>query len=182
MPPKLSLADQKKKLKEKAQRAKDQEKREKDKERAERKAQEQKDRIFGLKNKHTSKHAQQFVQDVERNMKQLPGEQQKAEAKKRENDKRKAAEEQAQRELDEMMGLAIKQPKVPEGVDPKTIPCEFFKKGRCAKGWKCKFSHEKNTRKGTEKIDLFVDHRDDAEKEKDSDKMDDWDQDKLEAW
>ena len=52
MPPKLSLADQKKKLKEKAQRAKDQEKREKDKERAERKAQEQKDRIFGLKNKH----------------------------------------------------------------------------------------------------------------------------------
>ena len=181
MPPKLSLAEQKKKLKEKAQRAKDQEKREKDKERAERKAQEQKDRIFGLKNKHTSKHAQQFVQDVERNMKQLPGEQQKAEAKKRENDKRKAAEEQAQRELDEMMGLAIKQPKVPEGVDPKTIPCEFFKKGRCAKGWKCKFSHEKNTRKGTEKIDLFVDHRDDAEKEKDSDKMDDWDQDKLES-
>ena len=148
---------------------------------AERKAQEQKDRIFGLKNKHTSKHAQQFVQDVERNMKQLPGEQQKAEAKKRENDKRKAAEEQAQRELDEMMGLAIKQPKVPEGVDPKTFPCEFFKKGRCAKGWKCKFSHEKNTRKGTEKIDLFVDHRDDAEKEKDSDKMDDWDQDKLES-
>ena len=179
--PKLSLAEQKKKLKEKAQRAKDQEKREKDKERAERKAQEQKDRIFGLKNKHTSKHAQQFVQDVERNMKQLPGEQQKAEAKKRENDKRKAAEEQAQRELDEMMGLAIKQPKVPEGVDPKTIPCEFFKKGRCAKGWKCKFSHEKNTRKRTEKIDLFVDHRDDAEKEKDSDKMDDWDQDKLES-
>ena len=80
-----------------------------------------------------------------------------------------------------MMGLAIKQPKVPEGVDPKTIPCEFFKEGRCAKGWKCKFSHEKNTRKGTEKIDLFVDHRDDAEKEKDSDKMDDWDQDKLES-
>ena len=78
MPPKLSLAETKKKLKEKAQRAKDQEKREKDKERAERKAQEQKDRIFGLKNKHTSKHAQQFVQDVERNIEQLPGEQQKA--------------------------------------------------------------------------------------------------------
>ena len=181
MPPKLSLTDQKKKLKEKAQRAKDQEKREKDKERGERKNQEQKDRIFGLKNKHTSKHAQEFVRDVERNIKQLPGEQQKAEAKKRENDKRKAAEEQAQRELDEMMGIAIKQPKVPEGVDPKTIMCEFFKKGRCAKGWKCKFSHEKNPRKGTEKVDLFVDHRDDAEKEKDADRMDDWDQEKLES-
>ena len=51
MPPKLSLTDQKKKLKEKAQRAKDQEKREKDKERGERKNQEQKDRIFGLKNR-----------------------------------------------------------------------------------------------------------------------------------
>ena len=119
MPPKLSLTDQKKKLKEKAQRAKDQEKREKDKERGERKNQEQKDRIFGLKNKHTSKHAQEFVRDVERNIKQLPGEQQKAEAKKRENDKRKAAEEQAQRELDEMWASPSSSPRFPRGSTPR---------------------------------------------------------------
>ena len=180
MPPKLSLADQKKALKLKEQRAKDKEKGEKDKERAERKALESKDKIFGLKNKHTSKTVQGFVQDVERNLKQIPGEQQKAEAKAREKAKKAAAEAQAQKELEEIMGTAIKQPKVPEGVDPKTIMCEFFKKGRCAKEWKCKFSHERGGRKDKQ-LDLFKDTRDEEEKAKDEDSMEDWDQAKLES-
>lgn len=182
MPPKKSLQEQKKELKQKEERAKAKEKAEKDKERQERKALEQKDKIFGLKNKNISKNAQAFVKDVERNMKQIPGEQQKAEARARENAKKKAAEAQAQRELEEIMGIAIKQPKVPEGVDPKTIMCEFFKKGTCAKGWKCKFLHERKGRgKGSDKIDLFSDARDADEKAKDEDRMDDWDQSKLES-
>lgn len=184
MPPKLSLADQKKQLKLKEQRAKDKEKAEKEKERAERKALESKDKIFGLKNK-TGKAVQGFVQDVERNLKALPGEQQKAEAKAREKAKKAAAEAQAQKELEEIMGIPIKQPKVPEGVDPKTIMCEFFKKGRCAKEWKCKFSHERKSgaRKDSAEIDLFTDARDEAEqaKEKEEDRMEDWDQAKLES-
>ena len=182
MPPKLSLADQKKALKAKDAKAKALEKAEKDKLRNERKQMEQKDKIFGLKNKNTSKHAQDFVKDVERNMKVLPGEQQKAEAKRRENEKLKLAKIQAEKELEEMMGELIKQPKVPEGVDPKTIACEFFKKGRCAKGWRCKFSHEKKSaRAEAAKADLFMDLRDEETKAKDADAMEDWDQTKLES-
>eukprot|EP00740_Mantoniella_antarctica_P025663 CAMPEP_0198685814 /NCGR_PEP_ID=MMETSP1468-20131203/14138_1 /TAXON_ID=1461545 /ORGANISM="Mantoniella sp, Strain CCMP1436" /LENGTH=402 /DNA_ID=CAMNT_0044431535 /DNA_START=227 /DNA_END=1440 /DNA_ORIENTATION=- len=102
MPPKdskLSLGDQKKKLKEKDQRAKDKEKNEKEKERNERKALESKDKVFGLKNKHTSKTVQALVQDVERNAKVIPGEQQKAEAMAREKARVKAGEAQAAKEL-----------------------------------------------------------------------------------
>jgi peptide/nickel transport system ATP-binding protein len=29
-------------------------------------------------------------------------------------------------------------------VDPKSILCEFFRKGTCTKGFKCKFSHDLN--------------------------------------
>ena len=138
MAPKLSLQEQKKLLKQKEQKAKDKEKSEKDKERAERKALESKDKIFGLKNKHNSKNVQGYVQDIERNMKQIPGEQQKAEAKAREKQKKKEAEAQAQKELEEIMGLAIKQPKVPEGGS-EDDPVRVFKKGRCVKGGSASF-------------------------------------------
>lgn len=45
------------------------------------------------------------------------------------------------------------------GVDPKSIICEFFKKGSCRKGKKCKFSHDWNQVRRTEKIDLYTDPR-----------------------
>ena len=32
--------------------------------------------------------------------------------------------------------------KVPFGVDPKTVLCQYFKVGQCSKGDKCKFSHD----------------------------------------
>ena len=131
MAPKLSLAEQKKKLKEKEQRAKDNEKREKEKERGERKAQEQKDKMFGLKNKAAGKAAQEALTDAERALKSIPGEQQKAEAKARENAKRKEAELKAQKEFDDEIRRSIRQPKVPEGVDPKTVLCEYFKMKVC---------------------------------------------------
>ena len=142
MAPKLSLAEQKKKLKEKEQRAKDNEKREKEKERGERKAQEQKDKMFGLKNKAAGKAAQEALTDAERALKSIPGEQQKAEAKARENAKRKEAELKAQKEFDDEIRRSIRQPKVPEGVDPKTVLCEYFKMKVCLDGPNCAYSHD----------------------------------------
>ena len=142
MAPKLSLAEQKKKLKEKEQRAKDNEKREKEKERGERKAQEQKDKMFGLKNKAAGKAAQEALTDAERALKSIPGEQQKAEAKARENAKRKEAELKAQKEFDDEIRRSIRQPKVPEGVDPKTVLCEYFKMKVCLDGPNCPYSHD----------------------------------------
>tara|TARA_B110000503_G_scaffold86721_1_gene131951 strand:- start:6097 stop:6942 length:846 start_codon:yes stop_codon:yes gene_type:complete len=139
---KVSLVDQKKKLKEKEQRAKDNEKREKATERGDRKAQEQKDKMFGLKNKATGKAAGEALSDAERTLKSLPGEQQKAEAKARENAKRKELEMKAQVELNALIRDGIKQPKVPEGVDPKTLACEHFKNNVCDKGARCVFSHD----------------------------------------
>jgi len=141
MAPKLSLAEQKKKLKEKEERAKQNEKKEKEKERGERKAQEQRDKMFGLKNKTAGKAAAGALADAERTLKAMPGEQQKAEAKARENARRKEAEAKTEREMRESQRKSIKQPKVPEGVDPKTIPCEHFKHDLCDLGDDCPFSH-----------------------------------------
>lgn len=46
------------------------------------------------------------------------------------------------------------------GVDPKSILCEHFKVGQCAKGFKCKFSHDLNIQRKGEKIDIYSDKRD----------------------
>ena len=64
MAPKLSLVEQKKKLKEKEERAKQNEKKQKEKERGERKAQEQRDKMFGLKNKTAGKAAAGALADA----------------------------------------------------------------------------------------------------------------------
>ncbi|KAJ0557812.1 putative transcription factor C3H family [Helianthus annuus] len=58
-------------------------------------------------------------------------------------------------------------------VDPKSILCEFFKVGQCAKGFKCKFSHDLNVQRKGEKSDIFSDKRDEGT-------MDDWDLETLE--
>ena len=71
-------------------------------------------------------------------------------------DKKKLEEEQA-KELASLFGMAIKQPKVPPGVDPKSIVCEFFRANQCTKGFKCKFSHDLNVERKGAKLDLFQD-------------------------
>ena len=38
--------------------------------------------------------------------------------------------------------------------------CEFYKAGQCAKGFKCKFSHDLNVQRKGEKIDIYTDKRD----------------------
>lgn len=46
------------------------------------------------------------------------------------------------------------------GVDPKSIVCEFFRHGQCAKGFKCKYSHDLSVERKGEKIDIYSDQRD----------------------
>lgn len=46
---------------------------------------------------------------------------------------------------------------VPFGVDPKSVLCQFFKKGACEKGKKCKFSHDLDIERRAEKRSLYTD-------------------------
>ena len=84
----------------------------------------------------------------------------------------KKAAKEAQEFLLRTKGIDIKQPDVPEGVDKKTILCEFFKHGCCAKsGDKCAFSHDLAINEKVAKRSLF----------ENVDSIDEWDQKKLEA-
>lgn len=91
---------------------------------------------------------------------------------------KKKAEQERQKELDELFMLTIKQPKVPPGVDPKTIVCEHFRHGRCTKGFKCKFSHDLSIERKGAKASIYEDGA--AEEDSKPEGMDDWDQDELE--
>lgn len=55
----------------------------------------------------------------------------------------------------------VRMQKVPFGVDPKTLLCEFFKAGHCDKGAKCKFSHDPNVGRKVEKRNVYEDGRED---------------------
>ncbi|KAG6386328.1 hypothetical protein SASPL_155224 [Salvia splendens] len=114
------------------------------------------DKTFGLKNKNKSKNVQKYVQSLKQSVEPKPD----------------ASKLNAQ----ELFKVAIKQPKVPVGVDPKSIVCEHFKVGQCAKGFKCKFSHDLNVQRKGEKIDIYSDKRDEDE----NGTMEDWDQETLE--
>lgn len=131
------------------------------------------DKTFGLKNKNKSKAVQQYVKNLQAsaqpNRRNAPTDQKEEQKKKREEEKRR------EQELNEIFKVAIQQPKVPVGVDPKSIVCEYFRHGQCAKGFKCKFSHDLSVERKGEKIDIYSDKRDGED-----DKMEDWDQKKLE--
>ncbi|KAL0316268.1 UNVERIFIED_CONTAM: Zinc finger CCCH domain-containing protein 11 [Sesamum radiatum] len=105
-----------------------------------------------------------------------PKQQLKADLAKKQK-KKKEEEKAREKELNELFKVAIKQPKVPVGVDPKSILCEHFKVGQCAKGFKCKFSHDLNVQRKGEKIDIYSDKRDE---ENERETMEDWDQETLE--
>ncbi|MCO5592899.1 hypothetical protein L7F22_046903 [Adiantum nelumboides] len=128
------------------------------------------DKTFGLKNKNKSKNVQKYVQSLQQSV--------TSKAKRADEDpklaakKKKEEESQREKELNELFKVAISQPKVPVGVDPKSIVCEFFRRGQCAKGFKCKYSHDLNVERKGEKIDLYSDQRDAT--------MEDWDQETLE--
>jgi len=128
------------------------------------------DKTFGLKNKNKSKTVQKYVQNVTNNVK---GGTQSSEQiqKKKAEEKAKAEREAIERDI---FKPVITQ-KAPVGVDPKSIVCEFFKKGVCGKGTKCKFSHNLAADRMTEKIDLHMDKRTLGEE----DGIETWDQSKL---
>ncbi|KHG25403.1 hypothetical protein F383_00248 [Gossypium arboreum] len=125
------------------------------------------DKTFGLKNKNKSKNVQKYVQNLKQSVQPKPDPSKTAQKKKKEEEKAK------EKELNDLFKIAVTQPKVPVGVDPKSILCEFYKAGQCVKGFKCKFSHDLNVQRKGEKIDIYSDKRDQGT-------MEDWDQATLE--
>ena len=51
------------------------------------------------------------------------------------------------------------------GTDPKSVLCMYFKQGSCAKGAKCKFSHDLAVERKAEKRSLYDDVRESGNKE-----------------
>jgi len=101
---------------------------------------------------------QEYVRSVHQRVQQSgrKGPPQPTEAQKRKEEKKR--EEEAKREVAELMRPVLVQ-KVPPGVDPKTIVCEFWKRGICDKGDKCKFAHDYSAGR-RQRIDLYTDRRD----------------------
>eukprot|EP00198_Chlamydomonas_reinhardtii_P000117 XP_001689452.1 predicted protein [Chlamydomonas reinhardtii] len=130
------------------------------------------DKTFGLKNKNKSAKVHRYVQNVKTNATQNLGAYKPVEAKKK---------DKAPDELGNIFLPTIKQPKVPDGVDPKSIVCEFFRHNQCTKGNKCKFSHDLSVERKGPKISLYADQRDLGKDGEDKEGMEDWDQATLEA-
>ncbi|KAF2219128.1 hypothetical protein BDZ85DRAFT_225559 [Elsinoe ampelina] len=138
------------------------------------------DKTFGMKNKKGGAAQKQIKQIQQQVASAKTPEQKKKEAEKEAREKEKAAAEQAKREAAELF-KPVQVQKVPFGVDPKTVVCQFFKKGACDKGKKCKFSHDLDVARKTEKKNLYSDMRDGEEEddEQKKDDMADWDEEKL---
>ncbi|OXA63575.1 zinc finger CCCH domain-containing protein 15 homolog [Folsomia candida] len=122
------------------------------------------DKTFGLKNKKGAKQ-QKFIQQVEKQVKFGNNPSAKLLASKV-DDKKKPADDPL------LTGIFKPVQKVEKGADPKSILCAFFKQGQCAKGDKCKFSHDLTIERKAEKRSLYCDLREE-------DTMDTWDDDKL---
>lgn len=133
------------------------------------------DKTFGLKNKNKSKKVQAFVQRTEQaaaRAGKTPAQLKKEEDARKEKEAKRAMKGQ-KTELEILLAPVVKKTVVPIGVDPKTVICEYFKAGACKNGAKCKFSHDMEVERKKDKINLYVDPRE-------QDTMDNWDQAKLE--
>ncbi|OAL50763.1 hypothetical protein IQ07DRAFT_509419 [Pyrenochaeta sp. DS3sAY3a] len=140
------------------------------------------DKTFGMKNRKGGAAQKQIAQIKATQASGGSPEEKRKAAEKLQREKEKAAAEQARKETAELF-KPVQIQKVPFGVDPKTVLCQFFKKGNCEKGKKCKFSHDLAIERKTEKRSLYTDSRDqekeEEEERKKKDNMDDWDEDKL---
>ncbi|KAK8814122.1 hypothetical protein WA158_007984 [Blastocystis sp. Blastoise] len=134
------------------------------------------DKTFGLKNKNKSKKVQEYVQNVK---KVYTGKDDKTlELKKQQQKKEKEEKKKAEKEAAELFKAIVTMPKLAFGEDPKSVLCPFFKQGFCAKGAKCKFSHDlSKVARSSAKKDIHTDIRD----EKKTDNMANWTQEQLEA-
>ena len=138
------------------------------------------DKTFGMKNKKGGAAQKQIQQIKQATASAKTPDEKKKEAEKQAREKEKAAAEQAKREAAELF-KPVQVQKVPFGVDPKTVLCQFFKNGSCDKGRKCKFSHDLDVGRRTEKKSLYQDTREEEEGEDGEKKndMEDWDEEKL---
>lgn len=145
-----------------------------------------KDKTFGMKNKNNSKKLDKLVTKIASQNKGGLGalQNEKYQIKK----KQKQLEEEKKFLAEVFAGsVAAKAGEKKVGRGGKPI-CQFFKAGLCAKGKKCKFSHdmssgyvaekEDKVNTGTNKINLFRDQRDEMFGNEDN--IDSWDQKKLE--
>jgi len=130
------------------------------------------DKTFGLKNKKGAK-TQKFIAQVEKQVK--AGGQHPLGAKPDDKKLEKEKKLKEQKELAALFKPVIVQ-KIEPGTDPKSVLCAYFKQGQCTKGDKCKFSHDPQVERKTEKRSIYIDARD-AEGE--SETMENWDETKL---
>lgn len=75
--------------------------------------------------------------------------------------------------MNEIFKPVISKQKIEAGVNPKSVLCVYFKVGQCAKGDKCKFSHDLGVEKKSAKKDIYTDARDVKDKETEVDDDDD---------
>lgn len=137
------------------------------------------DRTFGMKNKKGAAAQKQIAQMTANFKAGGSVEQKKKEAEKAAREREKKAAEDAKREADLLLNKPAQVQKVPFGVDPKTVLCIFFKKGNCEKGKKCKFSHDLDMERKTEKRSVYQDTRTEEEEKKKAETSADWDEEKL---
>jgi len=136
------------------------------------------DRTFGMKNKKGAQTQKQIAQMQQSAKAGGTPEEKKKAAEKAQREREKAASEAAKKEAAELF-KPVQVQKVPFGVDPKTVLCQFYKKGHCEKGRKCKFSHDLNIERKTTKKDLYQDTREEEEAKKKQETNEDWDEEKL---
>lgn len=138
------------------------------------------DKTFGMKNKKGGAAQKQIKAIIATAAAGGSPEEKRKAAEKLQKEKEKAAAEQARRETAELF-KPVQVQKVPFGTDPKTVLCQFFKKGNCEKGKKCKFSHDLDVERKTEKRSLYTDSRDKEaeEEEKRKETNAEWDEEKL---
>lgn len=132
------------------------------------------DKTFGLKNKNKSAKVQKFVQQVKQQVDMMGMDREEYNALKKAKEEKKRLEEEA-KEKERMKQSVYVGPKqtLGDGVDPKTVLCQYFRVGACQRGAKCKFSHDLNMERKVAKINVYEDPRL-------KDTMDSWDQAKLE--
>ncbi|MCJ1340829.1 hypothetical protein MMC09_006125 [Bachmanniomyces sp. S44760] len=136
------------------------------------------DKTFGMKNKKGGQAQKQIALIKSQVAQAKTPEEKKKAAEKAAREKEKEASEQAKREAAELF-KPVQVQKVPFGVDPKTVLCQFYKAGNCEKGKRCKFSHDLSVERKGEKKNLYQDTREKEEEEKKKDDMADWDEAKL---
>lgn len=136
------------------------------------------DKTFGMKNKKGSTAKKQIAQLEAQSKSNVSPEEKRKQAEKEQRAKEKAAAEAAKKEAADLF-KPVQTQKVPFGVDPKTVLCQFFKQGHCEKGRKCKFSHDLDVGRKSQKKDLYQDTRETEKEERAKDNMDDWDEEKL---